>query len=741
MLRLLPAIIALGAFAAILAGWAAGGGAVEAAWAPSWGLELSFELDGLGALYGLLATGIGFPVFAYASRYLPLHLDHQGRSHREEWRFFGLLLLFMVSMVGLVTARDLILLFVFWDLTAVSSYFLIGYDRQEAEARSSALMALLVTGVTAVLLLAAILLLWAEYGTFSLPELAALARPGALVTGAGVLVAIAGLAKSAQVPFHFWLPRAMAAPTPVSAYLHSAAMVAAGVFLLARFYPLLALSGLVLDLLLAAGLASIAIGGVLALTCDRLKQVLAYSTISQYGYVATMYGLGGGKSVAAAAFYVLSHALAKSALFLTAGAVTEATGEDRLSRLGGLARSMPALAVGSGLAAAGLAALPLTIGFFKDELFFAASFDDSWPAAVAAVAAAGLTFAYIGRFWLRIFAGRRRSDAVRLPPLLTAPVAVLGLAVLLGGAFAPPFADLAAAAARASAGAVPPIEPAYHLDARAENLMALAAYATGILLLAAPWLWRRPAAWVASTGARLGPERAYTVGLAGLNRFSDAIHEIEVRDLRSRIAAVLVPGGALAVAGLAATPTAGAYRAGTLSTDDLALVLTLAVVALAAIGTAAPRHHLTLLLSVAGVGFGLAVVYALLGGPDVALVAVLVETVAALVFLGVFALVPRDVLRRMEAIPTPRRRRWRDPAIGIFAGAVVFFVVWGALSRPSPAAAIADEHVRLAPQAHAKDVVTAILADFRGLDTLGEITVIAVALVGVATLLARGRLR
>ncbi len=146
-------------------------------------------------------------------------------------------------------------------------------------------------------------------------------------------------------------------------------------------------------------------------------------------------------------------------------------------------------------------------------------------------------------------------------------------------------------------------------------------------------------------------------------------------------------------------------------------------------------------LSVAGVGFGLAVVYALLGGPDVALVAVLVETVAALVFLGVFALVPRDVLRRMEAIPTPRRRRWRDPAIGIFAGAVVFFVVWGALSRPSPAAAIADEHVRLAPQAHAKDVVTAILADFRGLDTLGEITVIAVALVGVATLLARGRLR
>jgi multicomponent Na+:H+ antiporter subunit A len=602
-------------------------------------------------------------------------------------------------------------------------------------------MALIVTGVSAVMLLIAILLLYAEYGTFSLPELADRARPGTLLTGTGVLVAIAGLAKSAQVPLHFWLPRAMAAPTPVSAYLHSAAMVAAGVFLLARFYPLLTLSDLVLNLVLAAGLASIAVGGVLALTRDRLKQVLACSTISQYGYIATMYGLGGGKSVVAAGFYVVSHALAKSALFLTSGAVTEATGEDRLSRLGGLARAMPALAIGSGLAAAGLAALPLTIGFFKDELFFAAAVDDGWPAAVASVAAAALTFAYIGRFWLRIFLGRRSVDSVRTPFLLTAPVVVLALALFLGGIFVHPFADLAAAAARASVDLLPRVAPAYHLDARAENLMALAAYGLGVLLLAAPALWARPAAWVAAAGVRLGPERLYTLGLANLNRISDAIHEIEVRDLRSRIAAVLVPGGVLAIVGLAATPVAGAYRPGMLSVDDLALMVTLAVVALAAIGTTVPRRHLTALLSVAGVGFSLAVVYALMGGPDVALVAVLIETVVTLVFLGVLALVPPQVLSRMAAIPTPRRKRWRDPLIGAFAGLIAFFVVWGGLSRPSPEATVADEHLRLAPDAHARDVVTAILADFRGLDTLGEITVVTVALVGISTLLARGRLR
>ncbi len=286
------------------------------------------------------------------------------------------MLFFMGSMVGLAMAQDLVLLFVFWDLTAVASYYLIAYDRHDPDARASALMALVVTGVTAVLLLIGTLVLYAAYETLSVPELAGRVEPGLLLDVAGLLIVAAALAKSAQVPFHFWLPRAMAAPSPVSAYLHSAAMVAAGVLLLGRVYPLVEKSQLLLDVLLVVGLLSMAVGGVLALTRDVLKQLLAYSTISQYGYVVFMYGLGGEYGAAGAAFYVIAHALAKCALFLTtAGAVTEETGEDHLSNLGGLRKPLPLLAAASGAASAGLAALPLTIGFFKDELFFEAALE------------------------------------------------------------------------------------------------------------------------------------------------------------------------------------------------------------------------------------------------------------------------------------------------------------------------------------------------------------------------------
>ena len=727
--RVATAIAAVG-FAASLWLWAAGDVTIDLGWAPTLDLRLAFDFDGLAVLYALLATGIGAAVFAYSGSYLP--------RGPHELRFYGFLVLFMGSMVGLAAAQDLVALFVFWDLTAVSSYFLIGYDRDRAEARSAALLALVVTGVTAVLLLIGTLILYVEYGTFALPELFERARPGTTVTLAAALMTVAGLAKSAQVPFHFWLPRAMAAPTPVSAYLHSAAMVAAGVLLIGRLYPLIETSRLLLDALLAIGLASIAIGGVLALTQDKLKQLLAYSTVSQYGYVVTLYGLRGA---GAAAFYVLAHALAKSALFMTAGAITEATGEDRLSQLGGLARRLPVLAVGSALAAAGLAALPLTLGFFKDELLFASALERGWPFALAALVAAALTFAYIGRFWVGAFLGPARGAAAALGPGLVVPILALGLITLVGGFVVEPFAALARAAGEVSLGAPVAVEPAYHLDASTENLLALGAYLGGALLLATSRGWRPAALAVARFGERFGPERVYTVSLRGLNRFSDAIHDIEVRDLRTRIAAVVVPGGALVVAGLIATPLSGTYVFGGLSGDDVALALVLGLTALAALATTLPRTHLTILLTTATAGFSLAVVYALLGAPDVALVAVLIETILALVFLAAFSLLPRSALRRLAALRTPRHRRWRDPIVAGVAGLAAFFVVWGALSRPSVGPSVASEQARLTPEAHAADVVTAILADFRGLDTMGEITVVAIAFVGIATLLRRGRLR
>ena len=727
------AVIALLAFGSTLWGWISGGGAVDVAWVPSWEVRFEVALDGLAALYALLATGIGFAVLVYSSRYLPLHLEHQERSASDGNTFYFFVLLFMGSMVGLAMAQDLVLLFVFWDLTAVASYYLIGFDRQDPESRASALMALLVTGVTAVLLLIGALLLYAAHETFSVPELAERVRPGPLLAVSGLLIAVSGLAKSAQVPLHFWLPRAMAAPTPVSAYLHSAAMVAAGVLLIGRVYPLLQKSEFLLDFLLVIGLLSMAVGGVLALTRDVLKQLLAYSTIAQYGLVVTMYGLGGPYGAGGAAFYVIAHAIAKSALFLTAGAVTEATGKDRLSRLGGLGRPMPVLAASSGLAAAALVSLPLTVGFFADEFFFSSALERGPLFVVLAVVATAMTLAYTWRFWAGLFLGERRTEPRPVPRLLVAPVVVLGTLGLLGGFFTRPFEALAEAAGLASFGAATPLDASYHAEILPEYLMALGTYSLGAVLIVLRPLWSPAALWVSRLGKVFGPERLYRLGVHGLNALSDAVHRLEVRNLRARIAFVLVPTAVLVGAGVLATPTDGAYRVGEFRSEDAPLMLAMLAVAVASVTTTLVRRHATLALVLSGSGFVLAVVYAFHGAPNVVLVAVLVETMLTLLLVATFRLIPYRVLHRQAGLPPVSLPR--KVFVSVAAGAFAFVVAWGALSQPPAGRSVAEEHVRLTPDAHAKNVVTATLADFRGLDTLGEITVVALALLGVGTLI------
>lgn len=743
------ALLAAVALVGCLVLWRRGGGTLDIPWAPSRDLRLTFTFDGIGALYGLLAAGIGTAVFAYGAAYLPLHLELDGRSARERWRFWPWMALFMVAMIGLATAQDLILVFVLFDLTAVCSYFLIGFDREQRTTRLAALMALLVTGIGAVAMLVGAAILAVDHGTFAIPELAAAlthgGAPDAWTTVALALIAVAALAKSAQVPFHFWLPRAMAAPTPVSAYLHSAAMVAAGVLVIGRTYELLAVSAVVQGGLLVIGLASIAVGGVLALTRDGFKQVLAYSTISQYGYVVVLYGIGGEHGATAAAFYVVAHAIAKSALFLTAGAVTMATGGRRLSDVGGLRRRLPVLAVASAVAAATLSALPLTVGFFKDELFFRAAADRSPAFAALAVVAAALTFAYTWRFWAGIFLGRRRTETRPLPALLVAPIAVLAALAVVGGIVVAPVADLAADAATATLGHAVGLELSYAPGLHAEYLMAAAAWTLGGLLLATPRLWGGAARAVARAGDVAGPSRAYELTLRGLNRVSDVLHDVEVRDLRSRVAAVLLPGGVLTLLGFAATPTVGVFTIGSIGGTDLLVVALLALVAIASVVVTFARQHVSIVLSLAVVGLCLATVYALLGAPDVALVAVLVETVVTLVFLAIVGYgsrVSRTSRReRADASTAPgnRARRWRDPLIGGVAGGTAFLVIWAALSRTAATDPVISEHLRLTPSAHGADVVTVILADFRGLDTLVEITVILVAVFGVIALLRRGR--
>lgn len=710
-------------------------------WSGSLGLRWHLELDGLARMYALLATGIGLLVVIYASSYIPHHLEHQERNLDEAPRFFGFLLLFMAAMVGLVMAQDVVLIFLFWDLTAIASFFLIGYDRENDGSRSAALMALLVTGVSAVLVLVGFLILQDQLGTFSLPEMIE-RQPGSSASGWGAaLVCTGALAKSAQVPLHFWLPRAMAAPTPVSAYLHSAAMVAAGVFLVGRCYPLIAPHEWLLDALLVIGFASILVGGVLALTRDVLKQVLAYSTISQYGYVVFMFGLGGDYGVIGATYYVIAHALVKSALFLTAGAVTEATGSTALSGLGGLARRMPVLAVASGCAAAGLIALPLTAGFFKDELFFAATHERGVPVAILAVIAAALTFAYIARFWLGIFLGEVAGSSGPVPVRLTGPIAVLGLLTVIFGLWVSPLVRLAERAASVSAASHLGIDAAYHLDLRAENVMALATWSAGISLLATERFWRPVALVVAQIGAQLGPERLYFSGIAALDTISNATHRFEVRDLRSRISTILLPAGILVAIAVIVTPNSGEFEVGTIGQDDLPVILMLIATAFSSLAVSVPRDHLRIVLSMSCVGFSLAAVYAFMGAPDVALVAVLVETVLSLFFVGMLLLMPRTILRYETQMSAESPKVRRDLLLGTISAVMAFFVVWGTLSRPASSTELIDRQAALTPLAHGKDIVTVILADFRGFDTMGEICVIAVVMLGVLSLIRKGRLR
>lgn len=737
------------AFLASLWAWMSGSAGIDIGWAPAWNLRITFELGGLSILYATMATGIGLMVVIYASGYIPLHLHHVHRPEKDLVPFYGWLLLFMGAMVGLVTARDLVLIFIFWDLTAIASFFLIGYDRQLRESRSAALMALLTTGITAFFLLVAILFIYRETGSFALETALATEYGNDLARTIGILIAIAALAKSAQAPFHFWLPRAMAAPTPVSAYLHSAAMVAAGVFLLSRFELILVQSQFVLNLLLVIGFTSMAVGGLIAVTRDRLKQLLAYSTISQYGYVVVLIGLGTEHAAVAAGFYVIAHALAKSALFLTAGAVSEATGTIYLHELGGLWRKMPLLAIGSGIAAASLAAFPGTMGFFKDELYFYSASERGGLIQIAAVIGATMTVVYAGRFWFGIFGGKLRTPARPIPQRLVLPILALGVVSIAAGIWLDPFVDMAESAGESMTGVDYHVHAGYVLEVTRENVMAAISISAGLLLLVTRRWWIRFVSKVVWLGSVLGPERWFIDSLQGLNRLSTATYRVEVRDFRSRVASVLPSAALIVLLALGFSIDQLSLRVGDFTTADLPLILMIGVAALAALSATSRQDHLTLSLVLSGVGFSLAVIYALLGAPDVALVAVLVETIFTLLFLGMVSVMPSDVDPATVQMPPgaaapPTRQpasanRRRDVLIALTAGISAFIVAWVTLSPVPTGDVVANDYVHLTPSAHGKDIVTVILADFRGFDTLGEITVIGIALLGMATLLRRYR--
>jgi len=702
---------------------------VEAPWAASLGLRLSFLLDGLGLLFALLIVGIGTLVVFYASSYLHDH-PHAGRFH-------GALFAFMGSMVGVALGDNLLTLFVFWELTGFTSFILIGFEHEKADARAAALQALLVTGAGGLALLAAGLLIGQASGTFSLATLLAAETDWTShphYEAIALLVLVAAFTKSAQFPFHFWLPNAMAAPTPVSAYLHSATMVKAGVYLVARMAPLLGGSALWTGTVVAVGAATMVMGAWRAAQETDLKRVLAYSTVSALGVMTMLLGLGTRAAAVAALVYLVAHACYKGGLFLVAGAIDHETGSREITNLGGLARAMPFTATASLLAAASMAGLPLLVGFIAKEALYDAVFQGStWPGfllalTVAASALLGLVALVAG---VLPFVGRPGANVVahEAPVALWLPPLVLAVAGTFAGLL-PAWLDAPLGAAALSILREPAdVHFALWHGATPVFFLSLLTLVLVGVAYAGRAMFRRLA-----TARVPGPERLYVGAFDALDALSRAIGpSLHAASLRSYVLATAVTAAAFIGVALA---SADDVRTFTIATGvRWHEVLIVGVIVAAAVSAARATSSMAAVLALGTVGYGVALLFVSFSAPDLAMTQFSVETLTVVIFVLVFRHFPRF------GVHSPTWVRLRDGlvagTIGVLMAALVIFV--GTSGTPSRLAGYFVENS--VPLAHGRNIVNVILVDFRALDTLGEITVLVTAAIGVlaALRIASGR--
>ncbi|MFQ5986298.1 MAG: proton-conducting transporter membrane subunit, partial [Thermoplasmata archaeon] len=585
-------------------------------WIPSAGITFSLRLDSLSLLFGLLVTGIGALIFAYSAAFMA--------GERVAGPFYLYMALFMGSMLGLVLAGDLILLFLFWELTTISSFLLIGLEKRDKRSTDAALKALLLTGLGGIALLLSFLAIGFVVGSFSLEVVLG---AGSDVMSSGLYVPIlllfivAVLAKSAQFPFHIWLPDAMVAPTPVSAYLHSAAMVKAGIFLLARLFPVLG-SEIWIAVLLALGIGTMILGGLQAIRATDLKRILAFSTISQLGLLATSFALAPVLGPGAGLLHTVNHAVMKGGLFLVAGTVIYATRMNDIRELGGLRFGMPITAVACGLVAFSLAGIPPLGGFLSKE----AVFDATWEAgplwaSVLIVIGGGLTFAYAWNFFARLFLGPKRTEVTE-PLALAIPALVLGgLALTLGL-----FPGLVTGVINGTLSPGEVFAPSLLSVSAPAAIMSLLSALLGVLLT---WRYAGSQALlqrVARGLRRATPSRAYAVFIGGVQgagqRAALAIQNGSLRRyslvlLLAVAAALLVPLIPLLGAPLL-IPTVVTFP-GPDSITTMALAIVLVAMIVFAVLAALLRATLHAVLSLSGMGFLLAMAFMLLNAPDLAM--------------------------------------------------------------------------------------------------------------------------
>jgi len=700
--------------------------AIELPWAPSLGLSLSFNLDGLGLLFALLITGIGALIVLYASRYLD--------GHAQAGRFYASLFAFMGAMLGVVLSDNILTLFVFWELTGFTSFLLIGFEHERPAARAAAIQALIVTGAGGLALLAAGVLLVDATATASLSAMTA--QKAAIVASPfypaiASLILVAAFTKSAQVPFHFWLPNAMEAPTPVSAYLHSATMVKAGVYLIARMTPVVGSTVLWTTAVTVAGAATMVVGAYRAVQETDLKRVLAYSTVSALGVMTMLLGVGTPQAIGAALVYLIAHAAYKGALFLIAGAIDHVAGTRDISVLAGLRQRMPFIALAGGAAALSMAGVPLTLGFVGKDAAYEAllQIGNGFPWLLVLLVLASVFLGMTGLLTgvlpflgnaASVRHGREPGWPLWIPPLVLATSGVVvGVAPsILNGLVSMAATAIAGASVDVSLSLWHGFSPVLFL-----SVLTLAAVTVAFGLHAVI----RTRSWK----PRLGTEAIYDGSISALNAVSRTIAPaLHSASLRTYVMVIVTT--AAAIGGGALVMERGLALVMPRTSVAVHEVLVVFVIIAAAIAATVARTTMSAVLALGAVGYGVAMIFLSYGAPDLAMTQFSVETLTVVIYVLVFR-----HFRGLGALSS-RSVRARDALIaigtGTFIGGLLLLV---AMTETAPR--LREYFAEFGPTlGHGRNIVNVILVDFRGFDTLGEITVLATAAIGVRGLLRFG---
>ena len=723
----------------------------EFTWLPSLGLNLVFRLDGFAWLFCMLVLGIGALVVLYARYYMS--------ASDPVPRFFSFFLAFMGSMMGVVLSGNTVQMVLFWELTSLFSFLLIGYWHHRRDARRGARMALTVTGAGGLCLLAGVLVLGRITGSYDLDTVlasGAAIRSHALYTPMLVLMLLGAFTKSAQFPFHFWLPRAMAAPTPVSAYLHSATMVKLGVFLLARFWPVLSGTQEWFWLVGGAGAITFLLGGYCAMFQRDIKALLAYSTISHLGLITLLLGMNSRLAAVAAVFHVMNHATFKASLFMAAGIIDHESGTRDIRKLSGLLRLMPITGTLAIIASASMAGVPLLNGFLSKEMFFAETvFIQATPwinLGLPIIATVGGIFsvAYSARFVFDVFFGPPcGADVPRTPHepphWMRVPVELLVLICLVVG-IAPNWSVgpmLAAAAGPVVSGNLPEYSLALWHGFNLPLLMSFVALAGGALLYL---LQRRGRSHgrLAHTPLLhwLDGQRIFENLLARLSSVGRrSRHLLATRRLQSQLLLLVLIALAGAGASVWLTPAARGTRELLPFSPMFAMTWLIGAACALAGAWQAKFHRLASLMLCAGAGLVCCITFIWFSAPDLALTQLVVEVVTTvLLLLGLRWLPVRQMTRQpIEARLRLWGRRGRDILVAVLAGCGMAGLAWLVMTRPFPQSISPFFMDRALTEGGGTNVVNVVLVDFRGFDTFGEITVLGIVALTVYALLRRFR--